>query len=456
VEIKKMQDIIFPKKFIWGAATASYQIEGANREDGRGECTWDRFSSLPGKVMNNENGSRACDHYHRYSQDVDLMNEIGLDSYRFSISWPRIFPKGYGKVNCLGLDFYDRLVDDLLQKGIDPYATLFHWDLPQSLEDEFGGWRSKEVSKYFADYTKVVVDRLSDRVSNWMTINEIKCFTTLAHREGMHAPGKIEPEKIVNQTVHNALLGHGLAVKTIRENAKLKPSIGLVENIDTVWPAIDTEENITAAKKAWKDLNQNILFPVMTGKYDEKYINSLGTDAPIFDDEEMKIISEPCDFIGYNYYTGSPVRHSSNEKGYEFLSFSDDYPRTDMSWPITPKALYYALKFTKEEFNNIPVFITENGMAAADVETENGEVIDLSRIEYLRTHLEMVNKAISDGCDIKGYFVWSLMDNYEWSFGYTKRFGITRVNYTTYERKLKMSGEFYKEVIKQNRKAGIR
>ncbi|MCP4177735.1 MAG: beta-glucosidase [bacterium] len=450
-----MNGLIFPKDFSWGTATASYQIEGANNIDGRGECTWDRFSSKPGKTINNDNGSMACDHYNRYSEDINLMKNLGLDAYRFSISWPRILPEGKGKINEKGLDFYDKLLDNLLVKGIEPYITLFHWDLPQKLEDIYGGWRSKEVSKYFSEYAKIVVDKFSDRVSNWITINEIKCFTTLAHREGRHAPGKIEPEQIVNQTIHNALLGHGLAVKRIRANAKIKPNIGIVENLDTTWPVIDTEENIHAAKKAWKDLNQSILFPVMKGAYSNEYLELLGNDAPHYTEDEMKIISEPCDFIGYNYYTGVPVRASKNKKGYEILNFSEDYPKTDMQWPITPKALYYALKFSKEEFNNIPVFITENGMAAADIEEANGEVIDISRVEYIRTHLEMINKAIKEGCDIRGYFVWSLMDNFEWAYGYSKRFGITRVNYSTFERKLKMSGEFYRELIKTNKQLSL-
>ena len=464
-----MKDLIFPKDFVWGAATASYQIEGATDVDGRGVCTWDTFSAKPGKVINNENGLRACNHYNLYKEDVQLMKNIGIDAYRFSFSWPRVFPDGEGNINQKGLDFYDRLIDELLANDITPYATLFHWDLPQALESKYGGWRSKEVSKLFGEYAGVISERFSDRTQNWMTINEIKCFTTLAHREDRHAPGGIEPEKIVWQTVHNALLGHGLAVDAIRANSKQKANIGIVENLDTCWPVIDTKDNIEAARKLWKDLNQYILFPLLKGKYDEKWLNIISDDAPEYTDNEMKIISNPIDFIGYNYYSGLGVRARTQKKvkkeynrvlgtpvddsEYEVLEYGKDYPRTDMEWPITPKALYYALKFTKEEFGDIPVYITENGMAAADEETVNGEVIDLSRVEYIRTHLETVNSAIKDGCNVKGYFVWSLMDNFEWAWGYTKRFGICRVNYTTFERYLKLSGKFYKEIIKNNKRS---
>ena len=457
----------FPKKFIWGAATASYQIEGAGQEDGRGTCVWDIFCKLPGKVINNDNGQNACNHYHLYKEDIRLMKNLGISAYRFSLAWPRILPDGEGKINTKGIDFYNRLIDGLLEADITPYTTIFHWDLPQALEDNYGGWRSREVSKRFADYAALVTEKFSDRVENWITINEIKCFTTVAHRDGRHAPGKIEPEKTVNQTVHNALLGHGLAVNAIRSNATLSPNIGIVENLAATWPVIDTAENIQAAKTAWKQMNEFILNPLFKGKYDDSYLERLGGDAPDFSDEEMKIISTPCDFIGYNYYMGTPVRARKmsqenagvkifdgiviDDSDYEILEYSKDFPKTDMEWPITPKALYYALKWTKEEFGDIPVFITENGMAADDVETESNEVIDLSRIEYIRTHLEMVNRAIQDGCPIKGYFVWSLMDNFEWAWGYSKRFGITRINYSTYERYLKLSGEFYKETIKNNR-----
>lgn len=452
----------FGKDFIFGAATASYQIEGATNEDGRGSCVWDSFARQAGKVVNNDDGRQACDHYHRYKQDVAMMKEFGIDAYRFSLAWPRIMPSGEGALNQKGLEFYDKLIDELLAKEIQPWVTLFHWDLPQDLQDKYAGWQSKEVAKRFADYTAIVVERYSDRVKNWFTINEIRCFTTFAHRETFHAPGGAKAEQIVNQTIHNALLGHGLAVQAIRAHSKQAANIGLVENLDTFWPAIDTSANIAAAKQAWLCANDAILLPALNGVYRPEYLDLLGEDAPEFTTEEMKIIGTPCDFVGLNYYSGIPVRAAASSAikmhgktlvnpGFEYLPFSNDFPRTDMTWPITPKALYYALKFMQEEFADLPIYITENGMAAADVEQTNGEVIDLSRVEYLRTHLEMLSTAKYEGVNLKGYFVWSLMDNYEWSFGYSKRFGIYRVNYTTQERKLKYSGEYYQYVMQNAR-----
>lgn len=455
--------INFGKDFLFGAATASYQIEGATNEDGRGISIWDTFAQAPGKVLNNDDGLRACNHYHLYKDDVAMIKDLGIDAYRFSIGWPRIMPSGEGNINTKGVEFYDRLIDELLAKEIQPWITLFHWDLPQALQDKYGGWLSKEVSKRFAEYTTVVVNRYSDRVKHWFTINEIRCFTTIAHRLGVHAPGNILPEQQINQTVHNALLGHGLAVQAIRNNSKQPAIIGLVDNLDTYWPAIDTPENIEAARQAWLDANDHILLPALTGKYSDRYLQLLGKDAPEFDEAEMNTIATPCDFIGYNYYFGTAVRSAINSTiqlhgkdfinpGYEYLNISPDYPRTDMNWAISPKALYYALKFTQEKFPNLPIYITENGMAAADKEEVNGEVIDLSRIEYLRSHFEMLSRAKAEGVNLKGYFIWSLMDNYEWSYGYTKRFGIYRVNYTTYERKLKYSGEYYKYIMQNSRK----
>jgi len=452
----------FGKDFLFGAATASYQIEGGQK-DGIGVSTWDVFAKRPGKVLNNEDGKVACNHYELYKDDVKMMKEMGLKAYRFSISWPRVMPTGEGQVNELGLAFYDNLIDELLKNGIEPWITLFHWDLPQALQDKYGGWQSKEVSRLFAKYTEIVVKRYSDRVKNWFTINEIMCFTTFAHRDRcFHAPGIALAEKGVNQTIHNALLGHGLAVRAIREHSKQPANIGLVENLATYWPVIDTEENIQAAREAWLDGNDAILLPALTGKYRKEYLDLLGADAPEFTVEEMEIIGTPCDFIGYNYYTGIPVRATKSNRiglhgkeklgvGYEFLEFSNDYARTDMTWPITPKALYYALKFSHEVVPNFPIYITENGMAAADKEELTGEVNDLSRVEYLRTHLETLLKVKQEGVNLKGYFVWSLMDNYEWSFGYTKRFGIVRVNYNTQERTPKMSAHYYSSIIKSQK-----
>jgi beta-glucosidase len=443
-----MYEYTFPGDFLWGAATASYQVEGAVNEDGRGMSVWDAFVRKPGKIINSDTGDRACDHYHLYREDVALMKELGLKSYRFSIAWPRIFPEGDGKLNLKGLDFYSRLTDALLNAGIEPFATLFHWDMPQSLEDRYGGWRNKAVSQLFADYAGLVAGRLSDRIKFWTTMNEIICFTWLSYGTGRHAPGILEPQKIVNQIIHNAILGHGLAVSAVRASAKDKVNVGLVDVPAHAWPVYDTKDHIEAASKAWKHRNQYILFPVMTGGYSHEFIDGQGPDMATFTPEEMKTIGTRLDFIGYNFYYGDAVRSSKNEYGYELLPVPKSYPKTDMDWIISPKSLYYTLKHSKEYFPEIPIYITENGIACSDIETADGEVLDIDRIEYIRNHLAMCSKAISEGVNLKGYFLWSLMDNFEWAWGYSKRFGIVRVNYSNMARTIKQSGRYYSEVIK--------
>lgn len=440
----------FPADFIWGSATASYQIEGAYNEDGRGMSTWDTFSRQPGKVVNADNGDVACDHYHRTKEDIALMKKMGLKHYRFSIAWPRIMPDGEGKVNQKGLDFYSTLVDDLLAAGIEPLVTLFHWDLPQALQDKYGGWKSKEVSRLFAAYTDVVTKALGDRVKRWATINEIMCFTILAHKMGVHAPGGIETSQVVNQTVHNALLGHGLAMQKIRKNVP-GAIVGLVENLSAPWPLLAEEPYLTAAVTAWKYKNSQILFPLMTGKYDREIFERQFGPLPEYTEEEMKIISAPMDYIGYNYYSCTPVRAAENVKGYKDVELPAAYPRTDMDWAITPEALYWSLKYTKENFGNIPIFITENGMAAADSVEEDGSIQDIDRISYIRSHLKSCHRAIQEGANLQGYYIWSLMDNFEWALGYSKRFGIVRVDYKTQKRTVKESGKYYSRVMANNR-----
>lgn len=440
----------FPEGFIWGAATASYQIEGALEEGGRGVSTWDTFADRPGKVINGESGDGACDHYNRWEQDIKIMKELGLKSYRFSIAWPRIFPEGTGEPNQEGIDFYNHLIDGLIEAGITPSITLFHWDLPQALQDQYGGWKSKEVSKIFADYAAFCGKTFGDRVKTWFTINEIICFTIVAHDEDRHAPGGLEDIAVTNQTIHNALLGHGLAVRALREVCPEGTKIGLVENLQTPWPLTDSKEDLEAVRQAFHDLNQFILFPVMTGKYDEKLYKKYRKKLPEFTQEEMEIISTPTDLIAYNIYTGSAVRSADNEQGWEYLKMPKGFPVSHMGWPIAPQSIYWAIMNTRHFFGDIPVVIAENGMAAEDEEQPNGEVMDLDRMEYFRSHIEMCGKAIQDGGHLKAYYAWSLMDNFEWSFGYSKRFGLVRVNYRTQQRTIKQSGKFYSSVIKNN------
>jgi len=442
--------ISFPKDFTWGAATASYQIEGAVSQGGRGKSVWDTFSDKPGKVQNNDSGERACDHYNRWKEDIEIMKELGLKSYRFSIAWPRIFPNGEGEINQEGVDFYNNLIDGLINAGIEPAVTLFHWDLPQSLQDRLGGWKSKEVSRLFGEYAAFCGKTFGDRVKRWFTINEISCFTILAHEWDWHAPGGKEDKQTNNQVVHNALLGHGLAMKALRDCGHQDIQVGIVENLITPWPVYNSQEHIEATRKHFYDWNQYILFPVMTGKYDKKAYEKQRGPLPEYTEEEMQLIGAPMDFIGYNIYQGDCVRVSDNEAGYEVIQKPELYPRTDMGWGITPKAIYWAIMNTQHYFGDIPVYIAENGIACKDKEEENGEVLDIDRVEYLRSHIEMCGRAIQDGGNLKGYYAWSLMDNFEWAYGYSKRFGLVRVNYRTMERTIKLSGRFYADVIANN------
>jgi beta-glucosidase len=440
----------FPSDFIWGAATASYQIEGAYDEDGRGLSTWDIFSRIPGKVVNGDTGDVACDHYHRTKEDIALMKKIGIKNYRFSIAWPRIFPSGEGEINQKGLDYYSTFVDDLLAAGITPFVTLFHWDLPQALQDKYEGWKSRKVAELFGQYAHVVSEALGDRVKNWATINEIMCFTILAHDLDMHAPGGKKDKAYTAETIHNALLGHGYAMKAIKKNHS-DAKVGIVENLSAPWPYHNTKEDIEAARKAWEFSNGQRLFPLFTGKYNKEAFDFMGIPLPPVEKGDMELISQKMDFIAYNYYNHPPVRAVSKAPGVEQVPLPKAYPRTDMDWPITPDALYWTLLFTKDFFGDIPIYITENGMAAADQVEEDGTIQDTDRVEFLRTHLRACQRAIEEGVNLKGYYVWSLMDNFEWSYGYTKRFGIIRVDYDTQKRTVKESGKYYSAVMKENR-----
>lgn len=445
----------FPNDFLWGAATASIQIEGGANQDGRGKSVWDTFCEKPGYIIDSSNINIACDHYNRWEQDIDLMKDINIGSYRLSIAWPRILPNGEGKINTKGIDFYNRLFDKLLENGITPYVTAFHWDLPQALQDKYGGWASKEVSKIFGDYVEILGNNFGDRVKNWCTVNEIICYTALAHKDGKHAPGGVSKSKLTAQTTHNALLGHGYAVQALRKTVK-DAFVGIVDNPTSPWPIYETEENIEAARKAFIDMNPHVLEPILTGTYNKTtfpYYSGVDGkgDLPDYTEDEMKIIQEPIDFLGLNYYQGPAIRAANNERGWEVITPPKKYPRNNLKWPITPKGLYWLLNFSYEAFGKkIPLIVTENGIATDDIVEKSGEIHDLDRLEYYRNHLEQCHRAIKNGVDLKGYFAWSLMDNFEWSEGYSQRFGLYRVNYATQERTLKLSGKYYSEVVKNN------
>jgi beta-glucosidase len=450
----------FPDNFWWGAATAAYQIEGAAAEGGRKPSVWDTFSHTPGRVKNGDTGDIACDHYHRFEDDVKLMAELGIKHYRFSISWPRVIPDGRGAVNEVGVDFYRRLTDTLLQQGITPHATLFHWDSPQALEDLYGSWRSRDMAKDFADYCGQVVKRLGDRITNWMTINEIYCFTYMGYGVNEippHAPGTmVKSRKEVLQTVHHALLAHGLGCQAIRAATPKPAQVSLVVNYDSFVPVVETPENIEAAKRAFvaEEHNGTVLVPALTGQYNPVALATLGANAPDIQAGDMKIIAQPLDVLGYNVYTGSYVRAADNVRGYEVLPLPREYPKIYMPWlNFVPESLYWGVRMISDALGkkDLPIVISENGCATDDEVTSTGEVLDLTRVMYQRSYLRNALRAAAEGYPLKGYFHWSLLDNFEWSWGYTRRFGITHVDFKTQQRLPKQSFRWYQKTIQKNR-----
>ena len=453
-------ELKFPRDFIWGAATAAYQIEGAAQADGRKPSVWDTFSHTSGRTANGDTGDVACDHYHRFEDDVKLMAELGIKHYRFSIAWSRIIPDGRGAVNERGVDFYRRLTDTLLQHGITPHATLFHWDSPQALEDRYGSWRSREMAKDFADYCTATVQRLGDRITHWMTMNEILCFTNLGYgveKLPQHAPGTIvKTRQEVLQTVHHALLAHGLGCQAIRAASKQPCNVSVVVNFNPFVPVSETPENIAAARRAFvaDEHNGTVLVPLLTGRYSPETIAALGADAPQVQDGDLQTIAQPLDGLGFNNYSGYYVQAAANESGYELPHLPKDYPKIGMPWlNFLPESLYWGVRLVSEALGkkDLPIWITENGCATDDEVNAQGEVVDLTRIMFLRAYLRNAQRAVDEGYPLKGYFHWSLMDNFEWAKGYTKRFGLIYVDYATQKRIPKQSFRWYQELIRQSR-----
>jgi beta-glucosidase len=441
----------FPKNFAWGVAAAAPQIEGAAFEDGKGESTWDRFSRTSPTVLNQDNLDVACDHYHRYKSDFKLMQSLGVKHYRLSLAWPRILPNGTGTVNPKGLGFYDKLIDSMLDHGITPWVTLFHWDTPQALE-ELGGWRDRRTVEAYGEFAKVAVKHLGDRVKNWFTLNEIRCFTLLSYAGSLDkAPGIAVPRQVVNQAVHNSCVAHGLGVQAVREFGGKGAKVGLVDNVDCVIPVTETDGDIAAARKLWRERNAWILGAVAQGKYEASYLKAAGKDKPVIEKGDMELIGQPTDFVGLNIYTGQFVR--AGKKGPEGLPFPPEYPafcKTKWLRPA-PQCIYWALRFTQEEYGFKSIYITENGIGHMTEEPEaNGEVLDLYRREYYRSYISEVQRAAADKVPVKGYFAWSIMDNYEWADGYSTRFGIVRTDFTTQKRTPKLSAQWYAKVIEQN------
>ena len=441
----------FPQGFLWGTATASYQVEGAWNEDGRGESIWDTFAHAPGNIRNNDTGDIAVDHYHRYKEDVQLMKGLGARAYRFSISWPRIFPQGAGTPNAKGLDFYDRLADELLGNHLEPFATLYHWDLPQALQDSVGGWESRDTAKAFADYAGYVTEKLSDRIKRFFTLNEMSAFVELGYRSGVHAPGLILPPARLNQVRHHVVLAHGLAVQAIRAKAKPGTKVGPAENITAVVPIVETAENIAAAENAVRELNAGYLTVILEGRYTDAFLSSAGADAPSFTAEDLKVISSPVDFVGINVYMPTYLRATGASPGYEVVPFGRSHPRMASSWQfIGPESLYWAPRHLQKIWNVKEIYISENGCGTDDEPAADGIVYDTDRIMFLRSYLAQLQRATSEGVPVRGYFLWSLMDNFEWSEGYGTRFGLIRVDYATQQRTPKLSAGYYSEVIRRN------
>jgi beta-glucosidase len=438
----------FPDGFLWGCATAAYQIEGGVKDDGRGPSVWDTFSHTPGKTHHGETGDVADDSYHRYTQDVELLKNLGVGGYRLSVSWPRVFPKGTGAPNPKGIDYYEHVVDELLKNNITPYVTLFHWDLPQALP---GGWQSRDTAKAFADYAAFVTKRLGDRVHHFMTTNEFTCFTDSGYRDGTFAPGLRLAPAAVNQVRHHGILAHGLGVQAIRANTPSGTEVGMAENAVVYVPVMETPEHIEAAQKATRDGNAPFLTTVMEGKYPESYLEQEGSNAPKVEPEDMQAIGSQLDFLGLNVYVPLYVRADGSAKGYLVEPMPASYPHMASPWiNLGPECIYWGVRNVAEIWKPKALYITENGTSSDDVLTAAGRVEDVDRVMYLRNHLTHLHRAAAEGYPIKGYFLWSLLDNFEWADGYSKRFGIHYVDFKTLKRTPKLSAEWYKDVIAHN------
>lgn len=443
----------FPADFLWGAATSSYQIEGAVDEDGRTPSIWDTFAATPGRVDQGDTGAVAVDHYHRYREDVALMADLGLNAYRFSVAWPRVQPDGIGSGNAPGIAFYDRLVDELLAKGITPWTTLYHWDLPEALE-QAGGWPVRDTAERFADYTAIIAEALGDRVKHWITLNEPWCAAFLGYASGIHAPGRTDPADAVAAS-HHLMLGHGLAVQRLRDIVP-DAQVGVTVNLYPVSPLDDSGRHDDAVRRIDGLMNRWFLDPLLKGSYPKDVLHDLAavTDAAFVLDGDSDVIAQPLDFLGVNYYTrhvvGAGLWPGSSDVRFHL---NNGLETTATGWDIDPQGLVDILSRVQRDYPAIPVYLTENGAAFDDVAID-GVVHDANRIEFLESHLASLATLRRQGMDIRGYFAWSLLDNYEWSEGYAKRFGIVHVDYETQKRTPKDSANWYADLIKRHQ-AGI-
>lgn len=438
----------FPENFLWGCATSAYQIEGSPLADGAGPSIWQRFCHTPGKISGGDTGDIACDHYRRYEGDIELMQQLGLNAYRFSIAWSRVLPEGTGRVNPAGLGFYERLVDRLLSMGIQPMATLFHWDLPEALDNR-GGWLNRDSAQWFAEYADVVFRKLDDRVKLWATHNEPWVVTDGGYLNGVLAPGHKNRFEAPLAT-HHLMLAHGAAVQAYRATGRNQ--IGLVVNIEPKYPASQSEADLTATRRAEAYMNRQYLEPALLGRYPEELKEIFGEAWPHWPESDLALIKQPLDYIGVNYYTRSVTRHDANAWPlYAAAVRQSQATYTETGWEVFPQGLTDTLLWIKDRYGNPPIYITENGSAFFDPPQVDGDMLeDPLRVDYMRQHIRAVHDAIRQGADVRGYFAWSMLDNFEWALGYSKRFGIIHVNYATQQRTLKASAHLYSRIIASN------
>lgn len=452
----------FPENFTWGTATASFQIEGATYEDGKSLSIWDVFCKTPGKIFDGHTGDIACDHYHRYPEDVDIMAELGLHAYRFSFAWPRIISADTGVVNQKGLDFYNRLIDALLEKNITPFATLYHWDMPYYIYNQ-GGFLNPDSVHRFGDYAGVIGKYFGDRIKHFFTFNEPQCTTDLGYSTGIHAPGLQMPQRDIMLMAHHILMAHGKAVQALRANSPGSIAVGMAPTCAAHYPASQCNEDIEACRLAQLDIvtkpsgNTFNAFcfsywndALYLGNYPQKAYDLFEQDMPNIGADDFELINEPVDFHGHNIYNGKIIA-SDKAGGYRFVKREIGYPRTAINWPVTPESLYWLPKLIWERYKK-PIYITENGCSGVDSVSLDGKVHDPQRIDFLHRYLKELGKAIDEGIDIRGYFQWSLMDNFEWHSGYSERFGLVHVDYQTQKRTLKDSAYWYKDIIASNGK----
>ncbi len=435
---------VFPADFKWGTATAAYQIEGAYNEDGRSPSIWDVFAETPGKVLNGDTGKVAVDHYHRFKDDIRLMQDLGVSNYRFSLAWSRLFPDGKGTLNQKGADFYHRLIDELLKHGIEPAVTIYHWDLPQILQ-ETGGWQNRDTAYYFQAFAETVFKLYGDRVKTWITHNEPWCSAYLGHYTGIHAPG-IQNSQAALKAAHHILYSHGLAAEA---GHQLVPDakIGITLNLNPIYPETPGSQDEISVNLHDVVSNRWYLDPVFKGKYPIELAQIFGELPDELREEDMKIISQPIDFLGVNYYSYAVIRYDESEKVMLGRHVTPTHRVTDMGWPVNAKGLRDLLLRIQQDYQPKAILVTENGAAYPDV-VESGKVIDEERIAYVSEHIEAIGEAIQSGANVEGYYLWSLMDNYEWQFGYSKRFGIVYVDYHTLERIPKASAHWYSQLIR--------